>query len=186
MPSIFVRAARALVLCTAIVTGVASAAPVTLPLNYTHLDGDATVTITGSVTFDDSVWTPNQNIFDAPTGLIAVNIQASGPTVPGGTTTFTIANVPFWVFVTDNQNRIVDLNFFGSANASGCFVYGFEVFTLGWYCGDPEDEEDYIALKLLSAPHSPGVAVPALDNSMLALLTLLLAAAAAAALRRRS
>jgi hypothetical protein len=184
MSSGFVRAARALAVCASIVTGVAAAAPKTLPLSYTHLDGDATVQISGSVTFDDSIWTPNQNIFQSPTGLIAVSIKVSGPSVPGGTTTFTIANVPNWAFTTDSQNRIIDMNFFGNANASGCFVYGFEVFMLGFYCGDPEDEGDYVSLKLLQL-QLPAPAVPSLDPSLLALLMLLMAATAAAALRRR-
>ena len=183
MPYCFLRAARALALCLSIVTGVASAAPVTMGLNFSHLDGDATVQFVGSVTFDDSIWTPNQNIFDAPTGLIAVTLQVSGPSVPGGSTTYTIANIPTWAFATDGQNRIVDMNFFGTENASGCFVYGIEVFALGFYC-DPEDEGDYIALKALQL-RTPSNPVPSLDPPLLALLTLLLAAAAAAALRRR-
>ena len=183
MPYRFVRAACALALCLSIVTGAARAAPVTMPLNYSHVDGDALVQIVGSVTFDDSIWTPNQSIFDAATGLIAVTLQVSGPSVPGGSTTYTIANVPTWVFVTDAQNRIIDLNFFGTENASGCFVNGFEVFLLGFYC-DPEDDEDYVALKALQLT-TPSNPVPTLDPALLALSALLLAASAAAALRRR-
>lgn len=179
------RAFGALACCVAFASGAALAAPVSLPLKYVAADGDPAIHISGSVTYDDAIQTPNQDIFDLTTGLIAVTITVQGPGVPGGSTTFTEADGMTWAFRTDAQNKIIDLNFFSNTNGTGCFVNGFEVFLLGFYCGDPEDESEYVTLKRLVLA-APGQAVPALEPAALALLSVLLAAAAAfPALRRR-
>lgn len=193
MRGLLLRSARALALVVLLMGFAGTAPAATLPLNYVHDDGNATITITGSVTFNDAIWVPNQDIFDSLIGLTAVSITVSGPGVPGGSIAYTLADINGWVFQTDSQNRIIDLNFFGDP-VNGCYVDGFEVFQLGFYCGDPEElsDGDYLALKrlVLSAQgQAASVPVPALDPAMLALLAGLLAAATAlgapALLRRR-
>jgi len=182
MPFRFLPGARALALVSALAVGAASAA--TLPLNYVADAGDPAITITGSVSFDDAIWTPNQNIFGGLAGLTAVSITVSGPGVPGGTQTFTLADMDGWVFRTNGLNQVVDLNFFANAK-NGCFVSGFEVFLLGYYC-DPDGEEDFLTLKgLVLVARGPTAPVPALDPAAIVLLALLLAATVPALRRRR-
>ena len=181
----WLRAARALVGGAAFATGVALAAPVTLPLKYVAEDGDPGIKISGSVTYDDAIQIPNQDIFNDTIGLIAVTITVQGPGVPGGSTTFTEADGMNWAFRTDSARNIIDLNFFSADNGSGCFVRGFEVFLLGFYCGMPENDSDYVTLKRLVLQRQ-AQSIPALDPAALALLAMLLAAIAAVpALRRR-
>lgn len=59
------RAAKALLLVAAFAAGTASAAPVTLPLNYVFDEGNNAIVWSGSVTFDDAIWTPNRDIFQS-------------------------------------------------------------------------------------------------------------------------
>jgi len=177
----------ALACSVALVAGTALATPVTLQLKYVADSGDPAIKISGSVTYDDAVQTPNQNIVLDTTGLIAVTITVQGPGVPGGSTTFTEADGMTWAFATDGARNITDLNFFSDPNGTGCFVRGYEVFLLGFYCGDPETPEDFVTLKRLVLNLLPPP-IPTLDPIALALLSILLAAAAAAAvpaLRRR-
>jgi hypothetical protein len=185
MPIAIRRAFGALAYWAALASGAAFAAPATVLLHYTPVDGNPNITISGSVTFNDAFQTPNQNIFDLTDGLIAVSITVQGPGVPGGSTTFTLADGMTWAFRTDGQRHIIDLNFFSNDNGSGCFLYGYEVFLLGFYCGDPEGPDEYVTLAQLAITQA-SEPVPALDPLALALLSLLLAATAAIpALRRR-
>jgi len=168
-----------------LLAGAALAMPVTLPLKYIAEDGDPAIKISGSVTYDDAIQIPNQDIFQTTTGLIAVTITVQGPGVPGGSTTFTEADGMTWAFATDSARNIIDLNFFSDPNGTGCFVRGFEVFLLGFYCGEPEFDTDYLTLKRLVLNRHPPP-IPTLDPVALALLSIMLAAAAAVpALRRR-
>lgn len=165
----------------------ALAAPVTIPLSYPASGG---YTASGSVTYDDAIQVPETLTGGTgdTTGLIAMNLTVTGPGLPGGTTSFTLADIDGWYFQTNSANAIADLNFFSHANGAGCTIYGVEVFLLSVFCtgGDPEDPLVVLRLNLYPAP--PVVEVPALAPASLAGLSLVLATLALATLavaRRR-
>jgi hypothetical protein len=163
------------------------AAPVTVPLNYPLAGGYAA---TGSVTYDDVIQVPNTltgNPADT-TGLIAMNLTVTGPGLPGGTTSFTQADIDGWIFQTNSANAIADLNFFGHANGAGCTIVGVNVFMLSVFCGGGTPEDPLVVLRLNLNPTGPVVEVPTLAPLPLAGLAIVLAALALASLaatRRR-
>lgn len=161
--------------CLAATACCAAAAPVTVPLTYPLSSGYAA---TGSVTYDDAVQVPNTLVGGTTdtTGLIAMNLTVTGPGIPGGTTSFTLADIDGWYLQTNAANAITDLNFFGHANGAGCTVYGVEVFLLSVFCtgGDPEDP--LVVLRLDLNPSGPPVQVPTLAPAALAGLSTALAA----------
>lgn len=183
------HALRAAALCFLVTAGSAHAAPYVMSLGFQHDSGDPAITYSGTVTFDDSIWTPGQNIFNTLTGLIAVNITATGPGIPGGSTSFTVANISGWVFYTDGANQITDLNFFMIVNnAAGCRINGVDPFLLALYCSPIDEAAAPLAVKQIvpGGAAVSSVPVPALHPALLPLLGLLLAAVAAVpSLRRR-
>jgi hypothetical protein len=64
------------------------------------------------------------------TGLIAMSITTTGPSVPGGSTTFTSASLAARVFRTDGANRIVDIDVFSSVNADRGEREGVDPFAI--------------------------------------------------------
>jgi hypothetical protein len=177
------RAARALVVACALAAGSVSAAPVVLPLVYQFDDGNSAITYGGTVTIDDTLWTPNRDIFDEndATGVLAINIVVNGPM--GYTATFTLAELEGWVFRTNSANQITDLNFF--FNPVGlCWLEGVDPFLLAFQCA--EDEVPQVVRALVPPTRAGGAApVPALAPALVALLSLGLAALGVPALRRR-
>jgi hypothetical protein len=177
------RAARALVMACALAAGPVLAAPVVLPLVYQFEDGNNAITYGGTVTIDDAIWVPNQDIFElnATPGVLAVNIVVNGPM--GYTATFTLAELEGFVFRTNGSNTITDLNFF--FNPVGiCLLEGVDPFLLAFRCA--EDVVPQVT-RLLVPPTRAGAAapVPVLAPALLAFLALALATLAAPALRRR-
>ena len=147
----------------------AAAAPFTLPLTYTP---SGNLTLTGSVTFDDSLLAPNSdNGFDTLNGLDAVTLTATGPGIPGGAQTFTLADIGGWILGTNNNGRFTDLNFFGVPNAQGCLLDGVQPFTVALVCGSTT-----LGVFQLEFSAAPVVPVPALDPMALVMLSLLLGA----------
>ncbi len=173
--------ARGLAALAALVTGIAaSAAPYTLPLVYEH---SGAYTMSGSVTFDDALLAPNTLAGDAidTSGLIDVTLVATGPGIPGGTTTFTYADMNAWYFSTDGSGRISDINFFGNPNDVGCLLEGVITFVTDIVCG----EDSLASLRLNLTATAPSVPVPALSAGALAALSGALVLLALAALRSR-
>ncbi len=146
----------------------AAAAPFTLPLTYAP---SGNLTLTGSVTFDDSLLAPNSDTgFDTLNGLDAVTLTATGPGIPGGVQTFTLADMGGWFVSTNNNGGFTDLNFFGIPNAQGCLLNGVQPFTVALVCGSTT-----VGVFRLDFS-GPVVPVPALDSMGLVMLSLLLGA----------
>lgn len=167
----------------ALAAGSVAAAPVVLPLVYQFDGGNSAITYGGTVTIDDAIWVPNQDIFEmnATPGVIAVNIVVNGPM--GYTATFTLAELEGFAFRTNGSNTITDLNFF--FNPVGiCWLQGVDPFLLAFQCA--EDDGPQVTRSLVP-PTRPGSAapVPALPPALLAVLALALATLAVPALRRR-
>jgi hypothetical protein len=177
--------------CLAATACCAVAAPVTIPINYPSVAGYAA---TGSVTYDDAIQVPETLTggMNDTTGLIAMNLTVTGPGLPGGTTSFTLADLDGWYFSTNSSSSIVDLNFFGHPNGAGCTIFGVEVFQLAVFCGGGDPENPLVVLNLnlnSSGPTAPTVAVPTLAPLPLASLSIVLAALALVSLavaRRRA
>jgi hypothetical protein len=163
--------------CLAATACCAFAAPVTIPLNYAPSGG---YTATGSVTYDDAIQVPNTLVgdIDDTSGLIAMNVTVTGPGIPGGTTSFTLADIDGWYFQTNSANAIADLNFFGHANGAGCTIYGVDVFELSVFCSGGSSEDPLVVLRLDLNPTGPAVEVPTLAPAPLAGLSVALAALA--------
>lgn len=173
--------------CLAATACCAVAAPVTLPLYY-RLSGGYSAT--GSVTYDDAIQVPETLVggTDDTTGLIAMNLTVTGPGIPGGTTSFTLADIDGWYFNTDSAAAIIDLNFFSHANGAGCTIYGVEVFELSVFCGGGDPEDPLAVMRLDFNATGPVVDVPTLAPTSLAGLSAALAALAllGLAIARRS
>jgi hypothetical protein len=173
--------------CLAATACCAVAAPVTIPINYPPVAGYAA---TGSVTYDDAIQVPETLTggMNDTTGLIAMNLTVTGPGIPGGTTSFTLADIDGWYFQTNSANAIADLNFFGHANGAGCTIFGVEVFELSVFCGGGDPEDPLVVLRLNLNSTGPVAEVPTISPLPLAALSIVLAALALASLvvaRRR-
>jgi hypothetical protein len=168
---------RFAVACLAAMACCAVAAPVTIPLNYVPSGG---YSASGSVTYDDAIQVPNAFTGGTSdtTGLIAMNLTVTGPGIPGGTTSFTTADIDGWYFTTNALAAIVDLNFFGHANGAGCTIYGVEVFLLSAYCGGGDPENPLVVLRLDLNGTGRLAEVPTLAPASLAGLSTALAALA--------
>ncbi|MGK7944475.1 MAG: PEP-CTERM sorting domain-containing protein [Microcystaceae cyanobacterium] len=98
----------------------------TFDLTFTYSSGNSTTSSgTGSITIDDALIIPNQSIFfpgkvdgnlDGIEAFSATFIDlATTPT----TTTFGLSDLNDWVFETDGDSNITDLNFESNANGDG-------------------------------------------------------------------
>lgn len=103
-------------------------------LNLTFTGTNTSATGTGTVTFDDALLAPNNFTFSRSSlsGLTAFEANFTGlPTAPSSTT-FNLSDLSGWVFVTDSNASITDINFFGGGktNTDGYNVEGIAPFLL--------------------------------------------------------
>ncbi|MEO1558991.1 MAG: hypothetical protein AAFS12_04925, partial [Cyanobacteria bacterium J06632_19] len=94
-------------------------------LNLTFTGTNTSATGTGTITFDDAALAPNTftGTFDS---LTAFEANFTGlPTAPSSTS-FNLSDLTSWVFVTDSNASITDINFFarGKTNTDGYSVEG--------------------------------------------------------------
>ena len=178
------RVALALAACALLAAGGALAAPYTYPLNYVTING--TGSASGSVTFDDSLWTTggtngNGTVICDTSGIISFSLTVTGLTVSPYTTSFTKADLTGWSFRPAGGREIIDLNFFmgspcgSSSNADGFVIRGVDPLSLEIYAPTGAPLAEFFLQQL---------SIPALSQWGLAALAALLAAAGALALRR--
>ncbi|MDJ0687391.1 MAG: hypothetical protein QNJ41_02670 [Xenococcaceae cyanobacterium MO_188.B32] len=110
----------------------ASAISTTYDLNFTLNSGSGAGS--GTITFDDSLLAPNTNIFFSNdfSNLIDLDATFSGLATTPSTTSFAKNDLSSWIFSTNSNGDITDLNFFmGSLdNSDGLSIQGVEPFTL--------------------------------------------------------
>ena len=104
----------------------AQAATVRVPLTYTYSSGVSSGSAgTGYFDIDDSLLAPNTSISFPGNfnDLQGFSLTFTGLASSPSTTTFTLANLTDWRFVTNGTGTIIDANFRSSLNADG---YGLD------------------------------------------------------------
>lgn len=111
------------------VVGVNQAEAASFDLTFTGTNTSATGT--GTVTFDDALLAPNTFIFGQLTELTAFEANFTDLPTDPSFTSFNLSNLAGWVFTTDSNASITDINFFGNGNnADDYSVEGIAPFTL--------------------------------------------------------
>jgi hypothetical protein len=162
--------------------GLATAAPVTLNLNYTTTIG--TGTAVGTFTIDDSLLAPNSSTSNL-SDLISLNLAITGLSTSPSSTIFTKSDLDGWDWNTDAGGVITDVNFFmnvGETNADGYRINGTEPNELSLYDGGSSTAP--MIAQFEADPSRAGGGVPTLSVVGLAALVALVAIAALLVLRR--